>query len=581
MSLSAATWELDRPTLAPRTTGDATAQLSERSPAMAQPAREPHSPSGTALRASRPTQRKFAPWPPSKETPPQQAPQNPARPARARSYAPGFIYRSPRYAIAAAAVALVVALGTMTAHLLTPRDDTASVRQAKFSAAPTTVPPEIASPAPPSDAVATASPAKPEPPAAARARDSATAPSPPAAPAAVPSNPATTPAPALPTALPQIDKIAAAEDHVPAAFVPNAAPAQPAAATPGDTPTPASPAAATPTPQTLPASIADAAPASAAAPSITAKPSSVPASPAPAAVTPDAAAGAPAAPVIAAKPSAPEAAKQSAITAAPLPPPASKEAASANDDAAPSVVPVEPAKKPAVLPRKLVMTKPPAVPAPMLTPPRTLSPAVPSPALPPLVAALSRQADAGDAVAQYRLGVIYALGQDVPKDDRHAAALFRAAAESGIAEAQYNIGLLYADGQGVPRDASEAVRWYRRAAAQGNPNAAFNLGVAYGNGSGVAKSMTDAAQWFHIAAGAGVVNAQFNLALLYEHGEGLQESPIEAFAWYAAAASRGDQIAAQRRNVLAAGMSPDQRKQAASRAAELDRMIGTAGASKP
>ena len=41
---------------------------------------------------------------------------------------------------------------------------------------------------------------------------------------------------------------------------------------------------------------------------------------------------------------------------------------------------------------------------------------------------------------------------------------WRARAEAGQAIAQYNLGVLYATGQGVPQDDVEAVKWHRQAA---------------------------------------------------------------------------------------------------------------------
>ncbi|MSR43556.1 MAG: hypothetical protein EXS19_05920, partial [Pedosphaera sp.] len=39
--------------------------------------------------------------------------------------------------------------------------------------------------------------------------------------------------------------------------------------------------------------------------------------------------------------------------------------------------------------------------------------------------------------------------------------------EKGDASAQYNLGVMYANGLGVPKDEVEAVKWYRKAADQG------------------------------------------------------------------------------------------------------------------
>ena len=42
--------------------------------------------------------------------------------------------------------------------------------------------------------------------------------------------------------------------------------------------------------------------------------------------------------------------------------------------------------------------------------------------------------------------------------------LLRRQAEQGDAEAQFNLGLMYTNGDGVPQDYQEAVSWYRKAA---------------------------------------------------------------------------------------------------------------------
>ena len=49
-------------------------------------------------------------------------------------------------------------------------------------------------------------------------------------------------------------------------------------------------------------------------------------------------------------------------------------------------------------------------------------------------------------------------------------------AEAGNATAQYNLGLLYDKGQGVPQDDQEALRWWRKAAEQGLAKAQAALG---------------------------------------------------------------------------------------------------------
>lgn len=89
-------------------------------------------------------------------------------------------------------------------------------------------------------------------------------------------------------------------------------------------------------------------------------------------------------------------------------------------------------------------------------------------------------------------------------------------AQNGDAEAQYNLGLMYYNGYGVRQDKSEAVNWYRKAAEQGHASAQFNLGLMYGKGEGVKQDYTEAVNWLRKAARQGDTDAQ---ELLKELGE--------------------------------------------------------------
>ena len=63
-------------------------------------------------------------------------------------------------------------------------------------------------------------------------------------------------------------------------------------------------------------------------------------------------------------------------------------------------------------------------------------------------------------------------------------------AEEGDADAQYNLGVLYFEGQGVPEDRSETIRWFRLAADQGHAGAQYALGVSYREGEGVPEDIS-------------------------------------------------------------------------------------------
>ena len=91
---------------------------------------------------------------------------------------------------------------------------------------------------------------------------------------------------------------------------------------------------------------------------------------------------------------------------------------------------------------------------------------VPVQAQTPEIDALRVRAEAGDAIAQYNLGFMYANGEGVPQDHAEAARWYRLAGDQGIARAQSNLGLLYENGEGVPQDYVQAHMWTNLAVAQ-------------------------------------------------------------------------------------------------------------------
>ena len=113
---------------------------------------------------------------------------------------------------------------------------------------------------------------------------------------------------------------------------------------------------------------------------------------------------------------------------------------------------------------------------------------------------LRKDAEQGDATAQYQLGFRYNIGQGAPQDDAEAVRWYRLAAEQGLAVAQFLLGVLYHSGEGVPQDYQEALKWYRMAAEQGVADAQYRLGGMYAAGVGVPQNYVQAHKWLNLAA---------------------------------------------------------------------------------
>ncbi|QCE34635.1 sel1 repeat family protein [Acetobacteraceae bacterium] len=93
-------------------------------------------------------------------------------------------------------------------------------------------------------------------------------------------------------------------------------------------------------------------------------------------------------------------------------------------------------------------------------------------------------------------------------------------AEAGDAKAQFDLGLLYVEGIGMSHNEAKAVEWWRKAADQGDRDAQYSLGILYYSGRGVKQDYTEAAKWFEKASQQGFKEAQHMLGVMYLMGRG-------------------------------------------------------------
>jgi len=224
---------------------------------------------------------------------------------------------------------------------------------------------------------------------------------------------------------------------------------------------------------------------------------------------------------------------------------------------------------------------------------------------------LRRAADKGEAAAQANLGFAYLNGIGVAPAPEIAADWYRRAADQGLTRAALTLAQMHEKGLGVETDRAQAIRYYRIAAlgqsaeaevrlgtlvldgafdedealpegaldwvaaaapeqgarsrsflatiaAAGEPYADLLLAGLFKNGIGGAADPAAAAKSYLRAARAGYVEAQYQLGLLYGTGEGVDLDYVEAHAWMNVAAAGGREDAAQRRDVFATLMSPEE-----------------------
>ena len=144
------------------------------------------------------------------------------------------------------------------------------------------------------------------------------------------------------------------------------------------------------------------------------------------------------------------------------------------------------------------------------------------------------------------------------RDYPTALNLLQQLAAQGNAVAQNNLGSMYDIGRGVRQDYAQAIVWYRKAAEHGSADDQYNLGVEYARGHGVNQDFAQAVVWFLKAAEHGSADAQYNLGAAYARGQGVPQDFVRSYMWLNLAASQGNADAANARDLIAAGMVPQQ-----------------------
>ncbi|MGD9169593.1 MAG: tetratricopeptide repeat protein, partial [Candidatus Thiodiazotropha sp.] len=146
-------------------------------------------------------------------------------------------------------------------------------------------------------------------------------------------------------------------------------------------------------------------------------------------------------------------------------------------------------------------------------------------------------AESGDAIAQFILGNIFDV--DTSNNEHEAIKWYRKSAKQGLAEAQNALGVMYAIGNGVTRDDKIAVNWYLKAAEQGYAEAQFNLGSRYERGLGVDQDYATARAWYAKAVSSNHPKSIHNLAILYVAGRGGEKDTALAMELFLKAAKFG------------------------------------------
>ena len=139
--------------------------------------------------------------------------------------------------------------------------------------------------------------------------------------------------------------------------------------------------------------------------------------------------------------------------------------------------------------------------------------------------------------ALFQLGRAYAANGQ-PAD---AVATYRKAIDKGSTAAMVELGILYAAGSGVAKDEAQARALFERAAAAGNPRGITRLTALPGGGAaGPPTDPADARAMLAKAAEANSAEAQFQLGVMYAEGTGGPKDDVAARAMFEKAAAQGN-----------------------------------------
>jgi len=137
--------------------------------------------------------------------------------------------------------------------------------------------------------------------------------------------------------------------------------------------------------------------------------------------------------------------------------------------------------------------------------------------------------------ALFQLGRAYAANGQLAE----AIAAYRKAIDKGSSAAMVELGILYASGSGVAKDEAQARQLFERAAAAGNPRGVTRLTALAGGGTaGPPEDPAQARAMLMRAADANSAEAQFQLGVMYAEGTGGPKDDVAARAMFEKAAAQ-------------------------------------------
>jgi uncharacterized protein len=158
------------------------------------------------------------------------------------------------------------------------------------------------------------------------------------------------------------------------------------------------------------------------------------------------------------------------------------------------------------------------------------------------IAAYRKAVDKGSTAAMVELGILYAAGSGVAKDEAQARALFERAAAAGNPRGAVNLMALASSG-GAAADPAKTRALLARAAETNSAEAQYQLGQMMAEGIGGPKDDVAARALFEKAAAQGHAGALERMGAFAQSGRGGPQDSSAAKAYYEKAAALGNEDA--------------------------------------
>lgn len=144
-------------------------------------------------------------------------------------------------------------------------------------------------------------------------------------------------------------------------------------------------------------------------------------------------------------------------------------------------------------------------------------------------------ADQGNAMSKADYGWLLIFGDNIPHDYERGCALLKEAYDEGVDTAAPCIARFYLDRD----DTKNAAKWCRLAGETGDAKGWVMLGVLYENGDGVRKNLREAFKCYENAKNLNDAEGKFHLSRMYLDGRGTKQNTKQGIHWLTESAEQG------------------------------------------